>query len=109
MQLISKALSERIKNVLPCIIYKSQTTYVSKRIISEGGRLMDDFLEICNMFNKEGFLVTISIGKTLNTVSHNFLITILEKFGFGNTFIQWIKILLKDQESCIAWQVNILN
>ena len=54
-------LSERMKNVLRCIIYKSQTTYINKRIISEGGRLTDKFLEICDMYNEEGFLVTVSI------------------------------------------------
>ena len=30
-----------------------------------------------------------------------FLIAILEKFGFGKTFIEWIKILLKNQELCV--------
>lgn len=97
-----------MKNVLRCIVYKSQTTYINKRIISEGGRLIDKFLEICDMYNEEGFLVTVSIEKVFNTVNHDFLIMVLEKFGFGNMFIQWIKIL-KDQEFCIARQVNILN
>lgn len=81
---------------------KSQTKYINKRIISEGGRLIDKFPEICHVFNEESFLVTISIEKAFNTVNHNFLIMVLEKVGFGNMFIQWIKILLKDQESCIA-------
>lgn len=86
-----------MKNVLRCIVYTSQTTYINKRIISEGGRLIDKFLEICDMYNEEGFLVTISIEKVFNTVNHDFLIMVLEKFGFGNMFIQWIKVL-KDQE-----------
>ena len=43
-KLVLKALSECIKNVLPCIVYKSQTTCINKRIISEGGGLTDDFL-----------------------------------------------------------------
>ena len=48
-KLVSKALSECSKNVLPCIFYKSQTTCINKRIISEEGGLTDDFLEICNI------------------------------------------------------------
>ena len=30
-----------------------------------------------------------------------FLITALKKFGFGETFIKWIQILLRNQESCL--------
>ena len=87
-KLISKVLSERIKNVLPSIISENQTAYVKNRFISEGGRLIDDLLEFCDTFKKEGFLVTIDIEKAFDSVNHNFLIATLEKFGFGKTFIQ---------------------
>ena len=57
-KLIFKALSEFIKNVLFCIISKSQIGYVNKRFIIKGGRLIDDLLKLV-MFNREGFLHTI--------------------------------------------------
>ena len=31
-----------------------------------------------------------------------FLVSALEKYGFNNNFIRWIKLLLKNQESCIT-------
>ena len=34
-------------------------------------------------------------------MDHNFLISALEKYGFGKNFISWIKILLRNQESCV--------
>ena len=94
-KLIPKALSERLKNVLPDIISENQTAYVNNRFISEGGRLINDLLEVCDTFNKKGYLVTIDIEKAFDSVNHVFLIAILEKFGFGKIFIEWIKILLK--------------
>ena len=42
-------------------------------------------------FKVEGYLVTIDIEKDLNSLHHTFLISTLEKFGFGKTFIDWIK------------------
>lgn len=83
-KLISQALSERIRNTLPCIVSEIQTAYVNLRFTSEGGSLIDELLEFCDMFDNEGFLVTINIEKTLNFFDHNFLITIL---CFGNGFI----------------------
>ena len=41
------------------------------------------------------------IEKTFDSLDHNFLISTLEKFGFGNNFISWVKILVRDQEPCV--------
>ena len=40
------------------------------------------------------------IEKAFDSLDHIFLISVLKKFGFGKTFITWIEILLKDQQSC---------
>ena len=68
---------------------------------SEGGRLISDLLEMREVLNKEGFLVTIDIKKAIDSVNHHFLIAILEKVGFGTEFIELIKVLLNNQESCV--------
>ena len=51
--------------------------------------------------NLRGLVVTVDIQKAFDSVNRLFLITALKKFGFGETFINWIKILLRNQESCI--------
>ena len=56
---------------------------------------MTDFL------NLRGLVVTVDIQKAFDSVNHLFLITALKKFGFGETFIKWIQILLRNQEYCI--------
>ena len=53
------------------------------------------------VLNKEVFLVTTDIEKAFDSVNHHFLIAILEKIGFGTEFIEWIKLLLNNQESCL--------
>ena len=45
-------------------------------------------------------MVTMDIEKSFDTLDHNFLLTVLEKIGFGKNFISWIKIILANQESC---------
>ena len=39
--------------------------------------------------------------KTFDSLDHSFLISVLKKFRFGGNFIDWIKILLRKQESCV--------
>ena len=74
MEIISKALSRRTKNVLPFLISSNQTAYVKNRFISESGGVISHILEIANTLALEGFLVTIDIEKSFDSVNHSFLL-----------------------------------
>ena len=54
-KIISKALSSRVKKVLPNLISPQQTAYVENRFIGESGRLIADITEINGVINKEDF------------------------------------------------------
>ena len=47
------------------------------------------------------YLITIDIEKAFDSVDHTFLVAVLKKFGFGDDFIRWVRIILNRQESCI--------
>ena len=72
---------------------------MKNRCIKEGGRLISD-LEMSEVLDK-GFSATTDIEKAFDSVNHHFLIAILEKIDFGTEFIEWIKVLLNNQESCV--------
>ena len=101
MKILSKALTKRLKEVLTCLISAQQTVYVQNRNIDESGRLISDIIEIVNIGQMEGFLVTMEVGKAFDSLDQKFLVSVLKKFGFGQNFISWIEIILKNQESCV--------
>ena len=101
-KIISKALASRLKKVLPNLISPQQTAYVENRFIGESGRLIADIIEITDILNKEGFLVTMDIEKAFDSLDHTFLISVLKKFGFGNDFVNWNETLISKQESCVC-------
>ena len=86
---------------MPDLISPNQLAYVKGRCISEGGRLISDILEVSDMLQKNGFLLTTDIEKAFNSVNHMLSIAALKKYGFGTNFIRWIKTLLRNQESCV--------
>ena len=90
-----------MKKVLPFLIDPGQTAYVNGRFLGESGRLVVDIIETCDLEELEGYLVAIDFEKVFDSLNNNFLITALEHYGFGNDFIDRIKILLKNQESCV--------
>ena len=73
-----------MKKVLPFLIDPGQTTYVDGRFLGKSGRLIDDITETCDLEKLEGYLVAINFKKTFDSLNHNFLITALEHYGFGN-------------------------
>ena len=46
------------------------------------------------------------IEKKFHSLDQNFLIFILEKYGFGKNVILWVKLLLRDPESCV---INVVT
>ena len=100
-KIISKAFANRLKCILPNIISHDQTAYVKGRFIGESTRLISDILEVTDSYDISGYILTADIEKAFDSMDHTFLIATLDKFGFGRYFIDWIKVLLNDNESCV--------
>ena len=83
----------------PKKISPNQIVYVKNRCISKEGGLISDLLGMREVLNKEVCLVTVDIEKPFDSVNHLFQIAILEKIGFRTELIEWIKVLLNNQES----------
>ena len=65
LKIISKALSEKLKKVLPDLISSQQTAYVKNRHIGESGGLISDITEIAKIKKIEDFSVTMDIKNLL--------------------------------------------
>ena len=63
------------------------SAYVKDRFICEKGRLISDIVKVSDVFNIDGFKVTMDIEQTFDSLNHSFVLAILKKFGFGTSFI----------------------
>ena len=73
IKIISKALLERLKNVLSSLISTQQTVYIKNRFIREGGRLISDIVDICDRNNIGRYLVTMDIEEAFDSLEHKFI------------------------------------
>ena len=83
------------------MIQPDQTAYVPGRYIGESVRLISDILEYTDDHSLPGFLVTADIEKAFDSIEQPFIVATLKKLGFGPTFINWMKVILFKQESCV--------
>ena len=92
VKLITKVLTERLKHVLPTIIHHSQTA-IDSRKIDHSIHMIRDLIDYANEQNMDACLLFIDQEKAFDRVNHDFLFKIMETFGFGPRFINWIKTI----------------
>ena len=106
-KILSGALSERLKKVLPQIIHEDQKGFVAGRYIGECIRNTYDIIEYAKANNRLGLLLTIDFEKAFDSIAHSFILKALKYFGFGYSFLRWINILLTGGESCVNHCGNV--
>ena len=94
VKVASKALAERMKKVIHGIIHCDQTAYVKRRYTGESVRLIDYLLTYADQENLDGIMCAGDIEKAFDSVEHNFVFAALKKFGFGDSFIKWVRTFL---------------
>ena len=50
------------------------------------------------------YLVVMDNEEKIHFLDYDFVVIVLNKFGFGNNFIPWLKLLLNSQQSCVMTQ-----
>ena len=100
-KITSKALASRIKKVLNNIIKCDQSANVKGRYTGKSIRLVTDTLEYTAEHEEVGILFSADSEKAFDSIQHKFICAALKSFGFGPQFIQWVRTLMKNAESCV--------
>ena len=91
-KIASKAITERLKPVMCCIVHCDQSCSVVGRSIFSNLLLIRDTLDMISKTDKSGILVTLDQEKAFDRVDHAFLMRVLSNFGFGPSFCQWVSL-----------------
>ena len=108
-KILSGALAERLKQVLPDIINTDQKGFIRGRFMGECIRNTYDVMNYAKQNNRAGLLLLIDFEKAFDSISHSFIIKTLYHFGFGYSFIKWINVLLNGAVSCINHCGNVTD
>lgn len=84
-------VAERLKTCLPTVIHENQKGFLEGRYIGENIRLMYDLLNYTESNKIPGMFLLIDFEKAFDSVSHDFILNILEKFNFGPSIQKWFQ------------------
>ena len=100
-KILTKALANRLQQVLPLIVHTDQTASIKGRTINDNTRLLHDVITYANVNNIPLALISVDQLKAFDRVSHDFLFKTLQRFGFGQDFVQWIQVIYNSVSSSV--------
>lgn len=101
VKIISKVLANRLNKVITSLIHPDQVGFIHGRNASDNIRR---FINIMwKVANDQSPMAAISLDgeKAFDTVEITYLFKILETYGFGSIFTNWIKLLYKQPEAAV--------
>ena len=102
-KILAKSLANRLKKVAGEIINEDQNGYLKGRHSGIVIRAVDDIIEYTDTMNMSGAILSLDYSKAFDSISKEFMLKSLHKFGFGPGFINWISILNSCSMSCILY------
>ncbi|CAJ1048216.1 LINE-1 retrotransposable element ORF2 protein [Xyrichtys novacula] len=93
IKIITKALSHQLEKIIPSIIHPDQTGFTKGRNSSNNTRRLFNIMHHSTTHNHNSIIATLDAEKAFDRVNWSFLIHTLHSFGFGESFINWIKTL----------------
>ena len=91
-KIIAHCLSQRIKPLLPKIVNTDQNGFIQGQNINYSIRLIQDIIEYSNKHNIKGAILFLDFAKAYDTIEWEFMFSVIEHFGFKNSFLKWVKI-----------------
>lgn len=102
IKLISKVLAQRIEKVTASIIHPDQTGFMKGRHASSNTRRLFNLMHYSTLQQPGTIIATLDAEKAFNRVNWKFLFATLRRFGFGESFINWIKILYTSPSATVV-------
>ncbi|KAK3560765.1 hypothetical protein QTP86_019211, partial [Hemibagrus guttatus] len=100
-KIMSKALANRLRDIVDSLILTDQTYCVPNRSIIDNVSLIQDILDVSRSLAVDLGLITLDQEKAFDRVEHQYLWKTLEAFGLSPSLIAMMKVLYQDVESVL--------
>lgn len=100
-KILSKLLANRLKKVLPRIIDRTQSAFVKNRQITDGPLMVNEVVDWARAKKKSMFVFKSDIAKAYDSVSWDYLDSMLEQKGFGEKWCSWVRECLRSGTSSV--------
>jgi hypothetical protein len=100
-KLLSKLLSSRLSTELNVLVSRAQSAFIKRRCIHDNFLYTQNIIRALHRNKQPGLFLKLDISKAFDSVRWDYLLEVLEAFGFGSRWRGWISCLLRTSSTSI--------
>nr|GFC94600.1 RNA-directed DNA polymerase, eukaryota [Tanacetum cinerariifolium] len=100
-KVVTRVLANRLVSVIEDLVSDTQSAFVAGRQILDGPFILDEILKWCKRIGKQAMFFKVDFAKAYDSVRWDYLIDVLEAFGFGSVWCNWIRGILYSSKASI--------
>nr|GEV65195.1 RNA-directed DNA polymerase, eukaryota [Tanacetum cinerariifolium] len=89
-KVFTKILANRLALVIADLVFDTQSAFVANRL--DGPFIINEILHWCKRKKKQAMFFKVDFAKVYDSVRWDYLLDVLEAFGFGQTWCKWIRV-----------------
>nr|GEU38335.1 RNA-directed DNA polymerase, eukaryota [Tanacetum cinerariifolium] len=90
-KVVTKILANHLATVISDLVSDIQSAFVANRQILDGPFILNELLACCKRKNKQAMIFKVDFAKAYDSVRWDYLLDVLQAFGFGPNWCKWIR------------------
>lgn len=100
-KMLAKLMANRLAPKLNDLVSQNQNAFIRKRAIHDNFLHVQNMVKLLHKRKKPSLFIKVDISKAFDSVSWPYMIEVLQNFGFGQRWCNWVSNLLGNSSSRI--------
>lgn len=101
IKIITKLLANRLQKYIVDIIHRNQYGFIKSRTIQNCLAWAYEYIHICHKSGREIVVLKLDFEKAFDKIEHEAMLMIMEKKGFGNVWLSWMRQIFESGTSAV--------